>query len=67
MRLPPLRLDWHRQFFAIVGQRIVICRSSVAPELEMVRRVKIPTSDLFPTTDGLATRLAIRELKKVTA
>ena len=33
----------------------------------MVRRVKIPTSDLFPTTDGLATRLAIRELKKVTA
>jgi hypothetical protein len=30
----------------------------------MVRRVKVPTRNLFLTTDGVATRLAIRELKK---
>jgi AraC-like DNA-binding protein len=30
----------------------------------MVRRVKVPTRDLFLTADGVATRLAIRELKK---
>ena len=29
----------------------------------MVRRVKVPTRNLFLTTDGVATRLAIRELK----
>jgi AraC-like DNA-binding protein len=34
------------------------------PELEMVRRVKVPTRDVFLTADGVATRLAIRELKK---
>jgi hypothetical protein len=34
------------------------------PELEMVRRVKVPTRKLFLTADGVATRLAIRELKK---
>ena len=33
-------------------------------ELEMVRRVKVPTTTLFLTADGVATRLAIRELKK---
>jgi AraC-like DNA-binding protein len=37
---------------------------SPAPELEMVRRVKIPTRDVFLTADGVATRLAMRELKK---
>src|SRR5438093_8984904 len=30
----------------------------------MVRRVKIPTKDVFLTADGVATRLAIRELTK---
>ena len=30
----------------------------------MVRRVKVPTRDVFLTADGIATRLAIRELKK---
>jgi hypothetical protein len=30
----------------------------------MVRRVKVPTRNLFLTADGVATRLAIRELKK---
>ena len=30
----------------------------------MVRRVKVPTRNPFLTTDGVATRLAIRELKK---
>jgi hypothetical protein len=30
----------------------------------MVRRVKVPTTTLFLTADGVATRLAIRELKK---
>jgi len=30
----------------------------------MVRRVKVPTRDVFLTADGVATRLAIRELKK---
>ena len=30
----------------------------------MVRRVKAPTRDPFLTADGVATRLAIRELKK---
>jgi AraC-like DNA-binding protein len=34
------------------------------PELEMVRRVKVPTKDVFLTADGVATRLAMRELKK---
>ena len=30
----------------------------------MARRMKVPTRNLFLTTDGVATRLAIRELKK---
>jgi hypothetical protein len=30
----------------------------------MVRHVKVPTRDLFLTADGVATRLAIRELRK---
>jgi AraC-like DNA-binding protein len=30
----------------------------------MVRRVKVPTRDVFLTADGVATRLAIKELKK---
>ena len=30
----------------------------------MVRRGKAPTKNLFLTVDGVATRLAIRELKK---
>jgi AraC-like DNA-binding protein len=32
--------------------------------LEMVRRVKVPTKEAFLTADGVATRLAIRALKK---
>jgi len=65
MRLPPPGPALRRQFFAILGQRIVICRSSVArPELQMVKRGRAPTRNLFLTADGVATRLAIRELKK---
>jgi Arabinose-binding domain of AraC transcription regulator, N-term len=64
MRLPPLTPAWRCQFFSILRQRIVICPGSVAPEVAMVRRVKVPARNPFLATDGIATRLAIRELKK---
>src|SRR5262249_24774621 len=53
-----------RQFFAILGQRVRSAVVQSQPELGMVRRVKVPTRDLFLTANGVATRLAIRELKK---
>src|ERR1700720_1796596 len=64
MRLPPLMPAWRCQYFAILGQRIVICPVQSRPRFAMVRRVKVPTRNPFLTTDGVATRLAIRELKK---
>jgi AraC-like DNA-binding protein len=48
-------LFWANGLFAAVQSRL---------ELEMVRRVKVPTKDVFLTADGVATRLAMRELKK---
>jgi hypothetical protein len=48
-------LFWANGLFAAVQSRL---------ELEMVRRVKVPTKDVFLTADGVATRLARRELKK---
>jgi AraC-like DNA-binding protein len=64
MQLPTLKLAFRRQCLAILGQWLCMPPFGSRQEFVMAKREKVPPREVFLTADGVATRLAIKELKK---